>query len=103
MVVLGEVLPVVLSNVPYTLTQTRRTHDVCTGLSLGIMGGMWMSWPHMPVDPRTLGGCVWYVADSGGLVEDVRSAMEDSSSQGEYFYGRVVGGNGRKRMVVDVA
>ncbi|KAK0648063.1 hypothetical protein B0T16DRAFT_326646 [Cercophora newfieldiana] len=114
MAILGEGLPVVLSNVPYTLTQTRKTHDVCMGLSVGIMsgmvlllmGGMWTRWPHMPVDPRTLGGCVWYVADSGALVEEVSARVREGSNElekleGEYFYGRVAGSDGRKRMVVD--
>ncbi|KAK4442124.1 hypothetical protein QBC34DRAFT_313768 [Podospora aff. communis PSN243] len=115
MTALGEILPVVLSNVPYSLTQTRRTHDVCMGLSVGIMGGMvgllvggmWMRWPHMPVDPRTLGGCVWYVCDSGGLGEEVKRVTCGGKGleglEGEYYYGRVVGGDGRKRMVVDAA
>ncbi|KAK0624435.1 hypothetical protein B0T14DRAFT_401922, partial [Immersiella caudata] len=102
MAVLGEILPVVLSNVPYSLTQTRKTHNVCMGLSVGIMsgmvvllmGGMWMRWPHMPVDPRTLGGCIWYVCDSGGLVEEVKmKGLKEM--EGEYYYARVVGSDGR--------
>lgn len=124
--VLGEGLPVVLANVPYSLTQTRKTYDVCLGLSVGIMGGMvgllvgvgmgmgMRKKECMPVDPRTVAGEVWYVADSAGLVEMVKKREWEGRRdrgregrlrglEGEYFYGRVVGSDGRKRMVVDVA
>ena len=124
MAVLAELLPVVLANIPYSLTQTLTTHNVCTYISLGILGSMvavlggslFVRWPHMPVDPRTLAGAIYYVADSELLLNDVAEAAgQTTATQGtlaemeqrlikmdrRYYYGRVLGSNGKSRMVVD--
>jgi hypothetical protein len=124
MAVLAELLPVVLANIPYSLTQTLTTHNVCTYISLGILGSMiavlgaslFARWPHMPVDPRTLAGAMYYVADSELLLNDVAEAAgQTTATRGtlaemeqrlikmdrRYYYERVLGSNGKSRMVVD--
>ncbi|KAK0732034.1 hypothetical protein B0H67DRAFT_566481 [Lasiosphaeris hirsuta] len=115
-------LPVLLSNIPYTLTQTLTMHKLCTYLGLAIMGGMvlvlvgsmlFVRWPYMPIDPRTLAGRAYYVADSEMLRRDVMAAVAGSDWEGRrsededgkelkrYFYGSIVGPGGRARMAVD--
>lgn len=121
MAVLSEFLPVLLSNVPYALTQTLASHTACTAASLAILGAMILvlgasfrvQWPHMPVDPRSLAGAAYYVADSlvllrdlkryGGLSMDERQLRDEeiAGMHRDYYYARVVGTEGRGRMVVD--
>jgi hypothetical protein len=111
MALAGELLPVFLANVPYALTQTWDTHRVCTYFALGVLGAMlvvlgvsfWVKWPHMPVDPRTVAGMLYYVAGSEGLlrktVEPSRDPWEENGEM--YFYARVKSRDGRARMAVD--
>jgi len=115
MALAGELLPAFLANVPYSLTLTWDTHLVCTYTSLAILGAMvvvlvasmCVTWPHMPVDPRTVAGMVYYVAGSEGLLRDVVVAAGTESQgkrlelEGGYFYAKLNGEGGRKRMVVD--
>lgn len=114
MAVLAELLPVLLANIPYALTQTLQTHTVCTYLALGVLGAMVLvlggtvvlvRWPDVPLDPRTVGGAVYYVAGSEGLVREVVAARgEEREMDGRFFYGggRVDDVGGRERMGVDV-
>ncbi|KAK4450486.1 hypothetical protein QBC34DRAFT_493767 [Podospora aff. communis PSN243] len=105
-------LPMLLSNIPYSLTQTVKTHRYCSNAALAVLGSMvvvlvgsmaFVRWPHMPVDPRTVAGMAYYVADSEELRGEVmaRVSGEDGGTGKGYFYGRVVGSNGRARMVID--
>lgn len=71
---LAEFLPALLSNVPYSPSQTLRSHDACAALSAATLvclawclvasllppgvGGQ--RWPRMPVDPRCVAGAAWY-------------------------------------------
>jgi len=104
----GELLPVFLANIPYALTLTYDTHRTCTFLSLAILGVMvlvlvatlFVQWPFMPVDPRTLVGAMYYVVDSEMLMREL--AAREKSCESRYFYSRVVGSNGQARMAVDV-
>ncbi|KAF4990372.1 hypothetical protein FGRMN_8507 [Fusarium graminum] len=69
---LAQFLPILLANVPYSLTQTSEAHDYCSRLSIGILVVMVIAmlcsllvkWPDLPVDPRSLAGSLWYVADA---------------------------------------
>lgn len=107
----AELLPVFLANIPYALTLTYDTHRVCTFLSLAILGVMvlvlvatlFVRWPFMPVDPRTLAGAMYYVADSDVLMRDLAegNGVVLASSESKYFYARVVGSDGQARMAVD--
>ncbi|KAI2632658.1 hypothetical protein GGS26DRAFT_85697 [Hypomontagnella submonticulosa] len=70
--ILSEFLTIFLSNIPYRVTQTYLLHQVCTWAAVGILGIMvlvvlgsfFLTWPHMPVDPSTIAGAMYYVCDS---------------------------------------
>ena len=99
MALTGELLPAFLANVPYSLTLTWNTHRACTYATLAILGAMvvvlgasmCISWPHMPVDPRTVAGMVYYVTASEELCKNaVRTAGKDTVEtspelDGKYF------------------
>ncbi len=81
MAAVAEVLlPALLANVPFVLTLTYDGHVDGTAGSMAILGVMVVvllaslavSWPHLPVDPRTLAGAIYYVAASPRLQEDAR-------------------------------
>ncbi|KAH7212972.1 hypothetical protein DER44DRAFT_692190, partial [Fusarium oxysporum] len=69
---LAQFLPILLANVPYSLTQTSEAHEICSRLSIGILlimvfamlSSLLVKWPDLPVDPRSLAGALWYVADA---------------------------------------
>ncbi|KAK0654841.1 hypothetical protein B0T16DRAFT_450599 [Cercophora newfieldiana] len=120
MALAGELLPAFLANIPYALTQTWNTHRLSTYASLTILSAMvvvlaasmCVTWPYLPVDPRTMAGMVYYVSGSEALREDVvraegRAAEEKGVGRGrglelggKYCYGRVDGSDGKGRMAV---
>jgi len=71
--ILSEFLPLLLSQIPWRVSQTLETHMVCTWGSVAILcvmllttgASLLIAWPHMPVDPSTVAGSLFYVADSG--------------------------------------
>ncbi|KAH6853963.1 hypothetical protein B0I37DRAFT_394700 [Chaetomium sp. MPI-CAGE-AT-0009] len=115
--VLSEFLPVVLSNVPFNLAQTRTAATVCAvlscvvlGLLLAVLGASFaVRYPPMPVDPRCVAGLLWYVARSGMLDDFARVSRLDGEERarrvGEmgkrYFYGVLVGDGEERRLGVD--
>ena len=117
--VVSELLPVFLSNIPFQLTQTHMTHVVCTHLTLAILVtmvlvlavSMFVRWPHMPVDPCSVAGAAYYVADSAMLSEMTGCGLatkHPGQLRGHfrglgqcYFYGLIDAASGRARMVVD--
>ncbi|KAI2610822.1 uncharacterized protein GGS25DRAFT_480131 [Hypoxylon fragiforme] len=76
--ILSEFLTVALSNIPFRVTQTFLAHTVCMWLAVSILCVMVLvvlasffllaAWPHMPVDPGTIAGAMYYVCDSWMLV-----------------------------------
>lgn len=68
-------LPVTLCHVPFSKTETYLTQLLCTWLAVSILGLMVLTlaasflikWPHLPVDPRTVAGAMYYVCDSNML------------------------------------
>lgn len=115
--VLSEFMPILLNNVPFRVTQTWITSRVCTWLAVSILTIMWLvivgsffvGWPHMPVDPSTIAGAMYYVCDSWMLW-----SMEGLSMVGKrerdrkvvemglrFRFGNIVGLSGRKRVGVD--
>ncbi|KAK3985152.1 hypothetical protein QBC44DRAFT_405464 [Cladorrhinum sp. PSN332] len=122
--VLSEFMPVLLNNVPFRVTQTWLASRVCNWLAICILSVMWLvvvgsffvSWPHMPVDPSTIAGAMYYVCDSRlllllGSVEgfSVLSREERDRKMREMMpgvkirFGNVVGLSGRGRVGVDMA
>jgi hypothetical protein len=75
MTVLAHFLPILFANVPYNLTQMEVVHSICSKLSAGLLALMvvvlgaffFVHWPEMPVDPRSIAGQMWYVAQSSAV------------------------------------
>ncbi|KAI7781030.1 hypothetical protein LA080_015264 [Diaporthe eres] len=111
-------LPVTLSHVPFSHLDTYETQLVCAWLSISILALMVLvilysflvRWPHMPVDPRTIAGAMFYVCDSWML-----GTMEGMATVGKkemnsimrpqrlrYEFASSEGVNGKERMSVDI-
>ncbi|KAI8270192.1 hypothetical protein K4K58_011593 [Colletotrichum sp. SAR11_239] len=116
MSILAEFLPILFANVPYNLTQTLKSHNVCATISLTILAlmlasmvaSLFIKWPELPVDPRSIAGALYYVAESR-MLEDFEGLSKLDSEEREkkvkelgrrYFYGGLTGING-KRMGVE--
>ncbi|KAH7140703.1 hypothetical protein EDB81DRAFT_723866 [Dactylonectria macrodidyma] len=117
MTILSEFMPILLANVPWTLTQTAMTHYVCLRMSVVIMGLMsltlgvsfFIRWPHMPVDPRSISGAMYYVSESGMLSQfsGMASLNNEQRQQrvreigGRYWFGEILTRAGATRPAVD--
>ncbi|KAK7417884.1 hypothetical protein QQZ08_011465 [Neonectria magnoliae] len=117
MTILSEFMPILLANIPYTITQTEITHNICLYLSVVIMGFMvvaliisfFIRWPHMPVDPRSIAGAMYYVSESGMLDHFSGMASMDNKEReqrvrevgGRYWYGEVLTRAGATRPAVE--
>ena len=114
--IVSEFLPILLSNIPHKLTQVLAPTLICTRVSMGILAAMvgviiwsfFIRWPPMPVDPRSVAGMMWYVCESGRMLDDFEglSVMEGKERDRRvremgrrYYYGELVG---RRRLGVDV-
>jgi len=68
----AEFMPILLNNVPFRVTQTWVTHQVCTWMAVGILcfmilvvvASFFVEWPQMPVAPSTVGGAMYYICES---------------------------------------
>ncbi|OIW28788.1 hypothetical protein CONLIGDRAFT_632999 [Coniochaeta ligniaria NRRL 30616] len=117
--ILSEFMPILLNNVPMRVTQTYVTHLVCTWLAVGVLCVMWLvivasffvKWPHLPVDPSTVAGCMYYVCDSWMLysfegTSTLKKRDRDwrvSEMGFKYEYGDIQGVSGLRRYGVDGA
>ncbi|RSL54482.1 hypothetical protein CEP53_007424 [Fusarium sp. AF-6] len=115
--ILSEFMPILLSNIPYSLSQVRIAHDICTQLSVGILSAMALTiissfvvpWPNMPVDPRSVAGAMYYVSES--VMVDHFSGMASMDNKererrirelgGTYMYGELTTRTGEKRPAVE--
>ncbi|KAI0513066.1 hypothetical protein F5B22DRAFT_285910 [Xylaria bambusicola] len=69
--ILSESLGIFLGNVRFQVTQTFFVNQLCIWAAVGIMSFMllillasfFLKWPHMPVDPSTIAGAMYYVCD----------------------------------------
>ncbi|TDZ49757.1 hypothetical protein CTRI78_v007884 [Colletotrichum trifolii] len=112
MSILSEFLPILFANVPYNLTQTLTSHNVCARISLAILAVMlltvvaslFIKWPEMPVDPRSIAGSLYYVNESR-MLDDFEGLSRLSSEERatkvrqlgrRYFYGGITGSTGKK-------
>ncbi|KAK4447973.1 hypothetical protein QBC34DRAFT_408614 [Podospora aff. communis PSN243] len=88
-------LPSLLANVPFALTQTYTGWVASTSASLAVlsvmaavlMGSLLFSrWPHMPVDPRTVAGAIYYFSRSSRMRADLcgsRVALMNETTRNE--------------------
>ena len=101
-------MPLFLSNVPFRLTLTWTTHEVCTWITVGILCVMivvlltcmlFVKWPALPADPQTIAGCLYHVCDSSWLgdLEGLFAAGQKErerrlgGTDKKYYLGKVVG------------
>lgn len=107
-----------LSHVPFSKTETYLTQLVCSWLSIAILGLMiltlvasfFVKWPHLPVDPRTIAGAMYYICDSGMLetLDGMSTMQKRDRNMGirrmgrKYGFGYIDGLNGRRRVGVDI-
>ncbi|GJC94529.1 hypothetical protein ColKHC_03355 [Colletotrichum higginsianum] len=118
MAILAEFLPILLTNIPYNLTQTLVTHNICALTSVSILAlmiaalvaSLFVRWPEMPVDPRSIAGALYYVNESR-MLEDFEGFSKLDSKEREkrvrelgrrYFYGVITGKHGRRMGVESV-
>ncbi|KAK3938248.1 hypothetical protein QBC46DRAFT_265837 [Diplogelasinospora grovesii] len=115
--ILSEFMPILLNNVPFRITQTWVTHLVCTWLAVAILCVMWLvvvasffiSWPHMPVDPSTIAGAMYYVCDSWmlynfeglGVLDKKERDWKIKEMRLKFEFGDIMGVSGKKRIGVD--
>ncbi|KAF4454698.1 hypothetical protein F53441_2776 [Fusarium austroafricanum] len=115
--IFSEFLPILLANIPYSLSQVRISHDICARISVGILALMAVAiiisfiirWPDMPVDPRSIAGAMYYVSESNMV--DHFSGMADMDGEerkqrigelgGTYLYGELTTRTGEKRPAVE--
>lgn len=117
--ILSEFLTIFLSNVPYRVTQTFLVHNICTWAAVGILcimvlvvvGSFFVSWPHMPVDPSTIAGAMYYVCDSWMLARFEGLSMMKRRDRDwhvnemnlRYEFGEIRGASGIVRIGVDAS
>ncbi|GAP86103.1 hypothetical protein SAMD00023353_0302320 [Rosellinia necatrix] len=108
--VLSEFLPILLSNVPYQVTQTLNVHLVSTWIPVGIMaamvliilGSFFVPWPPFPADVRTIAGTAYYLCDSQLIQNMVVSNFTPTQPPCEkYTFGEMMGVSGTRRVGVD--
>lgn len=111
-------LPVTLSHVPFSHLDIYEAHVVCIWFSISILALMiliiiysfFVRWPHMPVDPRTIAGAMFYVCDSWmlGTMEGMArlgKTERDSITRAQrlrYEFTSSEGVSGKERMNVDI-
>ncbi|KAK4462993.1 Zonadhesin [Cladorrhinum samala] len=111
--ILSEFLPVLLSNVPFSLHQTSTAATVCAVLSslflalqlAVLIGSFFVRYPPMPVDPRSIAGMLYYVSESYYLLGDMEGvslldgeqrALRVMEAGRRYYYGVLAGGTWRR-------
>jgi len=118
--VVSKFMPLLLANVPFTMTQTWAAFLVYAWLSVALLGLMilillaWsllLRYPYFPVDPGTLIGGIYYTCDSY-MVQDFQSLPGSSEKERRrriremgrtYRFGKMVGVSDSVRVGVDYA
>jgi len=108
--------PLLLSNIPFRITQTWTTHVAVTWTTVGMLAFMAAAvayvvaapWPVMPVRPGTLASTIYYVCDSFMVLDweetaGRATAERRASDHVWYRFGEVLGMTGTARVGVDYA
>ncbi|CAJ2512122.1 Uu.00g077470.m01.CDS01 [Anthostomella pinea] len=117
--ILSEFLTIFLGNIPFRVTQTFLVHNICTWTAVGIICIMvlvvlcsfFLKWPHMPVDPSTVAGAMYYVCDSWMLshfegLSTLDKKERDWKVNGmglRYEFGEMDGVSGTRRVGIDAS
>ncbi|KAH8887197.1 hypothetical protein GQ53DRAFT_693579 [Thozetella sp. PMI_491] len=115
--ILADILPITLAHVPFSLVETAYTQLVCTYLSITILAVVFLvvatsflvRWPHMPIDPRTIVGSLFYVHDSRIMASFDGLAVVDKDKRdrimqhigAKYVFGDMTGMSSKRRMGID--
>ncbi|KAM7223351.1 hypothetical protein V8F06_001228 [Rhypophila decipiens] len=89
--ILSKFLPVLMTNIPYTLQQTYPSYIVCTTISMAILSLMIVTllgsillmgnWPYLPSDPRTIAGMMYYLLNPSFYDSYSSSDVQSSKSK----------------------
>lgn len=112
----AEFVPVLLANIPQQLPG-KNDHDICVWATMAILClmvlvllvSLYIKWPHMPTDPRTIAGATYYVAESTMLVlfeglgelEEWERRKRVRELGRRFGYGDCVSLSGRRRYGID--
>ena len=115
--ILSELAPMILANMAFRRVGSQRANVVCAHLAIALLcmmiltllASLFIRWPHMPADPRSVSGMTYYVAESTMLVlfeglEDLDSVNRDQIIEEmgrRYGYGDCISASGRNRFRVD--
>ncbi|KAH7040581.1 uncharacterized protein B0I36DRAFT_311031 [Microdochium trichocladiopsis] len=69
----SEFMPIMLLNIPFGMVKTSITHLIFTWMTVAILicmifvlaSSFVMHWPHLPIDPSTIAGALYYASDPG--------------------------------------
>ncbi|KAF7557703.1 hypothetical protein G7Z17_g440 [Cylindrodendrum hubeiense] len=106
MTMLSNFMPLLLVNIPFTITQTYQTHVICARTSVAILflmvltivGSFFVKWPDMPVDPRSIAGAMYYISESSiadefsgiARLESKQRTLRVKEMGGRYWYGEIL-------------
>ncbi|RYO96254.1 hypothetical protein DL765_011635 [Monosporascus sp. GIB2] len=90
--IFAELLPLLLSSVPLEARRSYPGFEPCTWISvvilclmiLAVVGSFLVRWPHMPIDPTSLAGLLYYALDP-----EISSSVTGRSPSGGALFGRV--------------
>jgi len=116
--VLSEFLPVLLSQVPWRVTEVEMAQKFGIFGSIGILafmiivvvGSFAVKWPYLPVDPSTMAGTMYYVYDSASVLGAFEGTALMDRRKKDYEAGKLRDGfvlreirdrNGRERMRIE--
>ncbi|KAK3377492.1 hypothetical protein B0H63DRAFT_399067 [Podospora didyma] len=116
---LSKFTPIILSNIPYKVTQTWMTHVVCGWMTAAILacmilvllGSILVRFPKMPVEPYTIAKSMYYLCDShmlrdfeglATLTQKERNRRIEKMGR-RYRFGKMVGVSGETRIGIDYA
>ena len=117
--VLSVFTPILLSNIPFSITQTWTAHLVCAWMTVSVLvvmmlvlGVSFFVKPlRLPVEPDTLAGGLYYLCDSYTARDLVGISAPDERDRAKqivgmrrrYRFGKTIGLSGATRVGVDFA
>lgn len=116
---ISEFLPILLSQIPFRVTSIHIVHVITTWTAVGVLcvmvlvllSSFFIRWPHTPLDPTTIAGAMYYVADSRMLDDFQGLSMVERKDRDQrivdlglrYRFGPMMGVGGKPRVGVDVS
>lgn len=79
----SEFMPIMLLNIPFGMVKTTVVHLIFTWTTVCILISMIfvlassfvMHWPHLPIDPSTIAGALYYASDPGVIAHSPASGL----------------------------